>query len=734
MTPKTIAAYGFGPFRLDPTEHLLLRDGRPVALTPKVFDVLQLLVEQHGHLVHKAMFFEQVWADSFVEEANLNRSIAVLRKALGESAGETKYIETVPKRGYRFVAPVTMIVVPAGASPADNTAPPPEGAEPRLDGWGWHSRAATATLVIVAAGSLITWSVGRGAIGATTPFAVPRYEQVTFGGREGGPAISPDGQRIAYVSSGRSDRSLVVQELAAGAPLTVFQAPEVMNLRWSPDGSELLFAARGGGTDGVFAVSRSGGSARRLAARPLVATWSPDGATIVLARYQSGTLEFITRHGEPLRTISLHGVKRWIADLDWSPQGDWLLVAGNDDAGRSTIWTVRPDGADQRALAVADAEIPAARWGPAGDTVYYLRRDGQTFSLYRTSEPWQQDAAPSGDRLVLSGLDSDGAFGLAADGQTLVYARASFRSELWAVDVEHPGSDAVVTTTQLTRDSALVERPRLSPDGSAVVFNAGREPAANLYTIPSGGGTPRQLTFMDGFSVGGAWSADGQTVAFASTSGGRRRVWVVPAAGGPPHPVSSGDPSDSFDVTWSPGTRILYQQAGNRNFGVLNPETGDEQPLVRNPRGWVFSPVVAPDRRRIAVSWSGRPDPGVWLVTPGESTETLVHGSTGPPLLLGWSADGETIYGYEGRRAAYRGLSVNLGETMTDVRIVAVPVDGGPLRPIVSLPFDEVGGLTMTRDGRRFVCAVYSSRSDVWLVENPDRASDFRAAVASVTR
>lgn len=95
----------FGTFRLIPDERLLLREGEPVSLPPKVFDALVLLVENEGHLIGKNDLLDRLWPDSFVEEATLARTISSLRKALGENGG-TKYIETVPKRGYRFVAPV----------------------------------------------------------------------------------------------------------------------------------------------------------------------------------------------------------------------------------------------------------------------------------------------------------------------------------------------------------------------------------------------------------------------------------------------------------------------------------------------------------------------------------------------------------------------------------------------------------------------------------------------------
>src|SRR4030095_8259362 len=98
--------YEFGPFRLDATERLLLRAGETVALTPKAFDLLLVLVEHRGHLLEKNELLKLVWPDTFVEEANLSYNISLIRKALSYGRNRQRYIETVPRRGYRFVAPV----------------------------------------------------------------------------------------------------------------------------------------------------------------------------------------------------------------------------------------------------------------------------------------------------------------------------------------------------------------------------------------------------------------------------------------------------------------------------------------------------------------------------------------------------------------------------------------------------------------------------------------------------
>src|SRR5262245_15549278 len=101
--------YEFGEFRLDMAERLLLQNGEPVPLSPKVFDTLVVLVQNNGHLLDKDRLMREVWPDACVEEVNLSVNISALRKELGESEGHRHYIDTVPKRGYRFTADVREI-------------------------------------------------------------------------------------------------------------------------------------------------------------------------------------------------------------------------------------------------------------------------------------------------------------------------------------------------------------------------------------------------------------------------------------------------------------------------------------------------------------------------------------------------------------------------------------------------------------------------------------------------
>src|SRR5947209_8289521 len=123
MSRQTAQFYEFGPFRLDTGERLLVRNGRAVALPPKAYETLLVLVENGGRTLTKDELMGAVWPDTFVEEANLAHNISLLRKALGESPGEQHYIQTVPRRGYRFVAEVRRVDEEGAAGAGPRPAP-----------------------------------------------------------------------------------------------------------------------------------------------------------------------------------------------------------------------------------------------------------------------------------------------------------------------------------------------------------------------------------------------------------------------------------------------------------------------------------------------------------------------------------------------------------------------------------------------------------------------------------
>jgi DNA-binding winged helix-turn-helix (wHTH) protein/TolB-like protein len=180
-----MANYQFGPFCYDPEQRLLFREGQPVPLAPKATDTLHILLEHRGRIVEKPDLMKWLWPDTTVDEVGLARNISILRKVLEESGG-TQYIETVPRRGYRFVAGVAE-AVPPGAVPA---------AARRLP------RRMALAVGLVGAAALIYWQ-----------FYVPsRY--VVRGAGSAGLAVVPFEPDTADATSGRAITDLLVADLA----------------------------------------------------------------------------------------------------------------------------------------------------------------------------------------------------------------------------------------------------------------------------------------------------------------------------------------------------------------------------------------------------------------------------------------------------------------------------------------------------------------------------------------
>ena len=737
MTQKNGHVYAFGPFELNPAEQQLRRNGEMVQLTPKVLAVLETLVENAGHLVSREELIRAVWPDTFVEDANVSRCVFVLRKALGEGLGMNGYIETVPKFGYRFIATVMVSMPPPLTPPraAPDIATVPDDAVPsmaqrssgvrpgRLSAHLQIALVAGVGLASLGGFAVATWPFVSAPPSVASPSVVPDHRQVTFTGADASPAISPDGRFVAYVSDDPPSRHVTVREVAGSQPVTIASSTEAGMLRWSPDGSRLMFFLRGPDRNGIYVSSRTGGSLTQIAGGPHRSCWSPDGETIATVQPFVGRVRLLEWRSGATRVLSLQGQHNWFWDIDWSPSGDRLLLV-SQNAQRFTVVTIQADGQNQRTVLTDTREIPAARWSPGGDAIYYSRRVDQTASIFKVRVSRAGDAIASDSPLV-TGLESDGFFEVSADGQRLTYARDPFFSNLWLVDISRGSSPDLMETRQLTRGTSQVDRPGVSPDGGSIVFTVGRESFSNLHVMPVTGGEPRQLTALTGFSAGGVWSPDGSQIAFASNAGGTRRIWITNTNGAPARAVSTGDVSDSLDVAWGHAAHLYYQQAGNRDFSVADPARGQAETVLwqrGRSTGWVFSPVVSPDGRTVAVFWNRPNGRGIWTLdtSTDQKTKLLDDEKAAGAFPLAWSRDGERLYLIVGQRAAYRGLAVKLGETTKDTRVLSVPAAGGPVTTVAVLPFSEIGGVAMTPDGRRFVCAVYTARSDVWIVDHFD--------------
>jgi Tol biopolymer transport system component/DNA-binding winged helix-turn-helix (wHTH) protein len=731
MSNESKHFYEFGPYRVDPDQRVLLRDNQPVPLQPKAFETLLVLIQHSQKVVLKDDLMKSLWPDSFVEESNLSQNIFVLRKALGDTGTGERYIVTLPGRGYRFAADVKEVNtgdVDLAVESHTRSRLTIEQIESSRHGlaagfrlskvgrtpWKW----AGLILVVVMIGAVLylahRWPSDN------TSRARIIHKQFTFVGNAYFPAISPDGTLVAYVSTNPGEEQKLMVQAADGSKLELARGRTIMNPRWSPDGSELLFfrnqpafnGAEPAPKDfGIFVVSRLGGVARQIDLAIYACWLAPDGSQVVVANQAvlSGFkgVRLVNKVTGEAKRVQLSEYT-WLGDIDCSARAG-LILAVTKTSEKFQIRTFRPDGSDERKLVEESDEIYSARWSAAGDSIYYLHGQGSTKELSRLflarghSEP----------AMLADGLQTGEFFTLSSDGSRLAYTREGHTSNLWRVALPAAGKKAKPEVSRLTSGTSYYGAPSFSPDGRWIAFALGPNPdETNIFKMQLAGGEPVQVTFFQHATTASpAWSPDGQHIAFISDQSGRPKVWTISANGGSSQLLENTNASDTNNkLAWWPSSDIVYQQPGNRNFLQINDKTHEEKPIIQRDQstGWVpGKPVFSLDGRKMAVAWN-RKDAGLWIISREPYSETLLR--SGDEILpLGSSPDGKYVY-------AIRGLEPR----REIIRLqVATPHD---LTSVATLPGDvvEYDGASLSPDGQEIVVSVSEEKSDVWLMENFD--------------
>src|SRR5215813_13761296 len=398
--------YEFGSFRLDAGERQLLRDGHAVSLTPKAFDLLLTLVEHHGRLLEKEELFKAVWPDSFVEESNLSSSIALIRKALGGGAAGERFIETVPKRGYRFL-PEVRIISPgfpnelisekaessAEAAPRSAEAPP----QPRRRG----SRRWAQPILFLALGALISAVVWRIVFKHSSALPLLKITPFTsFVGRETQPSFSPDGNQIAFTWDGeKGDNSdIYVKQVGTEALLSVTTDPaEDTDPLWSPDGRAIAFTRLTRERAELYLISPLGGPERKIAERREIrhwvhsiilraSDWSPDGKWLAISEATSSRdpvsiFLLSPESGEKRRITTPPAGANGDGNAVFSPDGKTMAFVRYGSGGASDLYLASLEGDAPRRLTFDNATIMKLAWTPDGREILFLsNRSGSGFS------------------------------------------------------------------------------------------------------------------------------------------------------------------------------------------------------------------------------------------------------------------------------------------------------------------------------------------------------------------
>jgi Tol biopolymer transport system component/DNA-binding winged helix-turn-helix (wHTH) protein len=594
----------FGIYELDPEGMILFKQGTRIRLQEQPFRVLLSLIERPGEIVTREQLKERIWAqDTFVDfDQSLNKAVNRLRDVLNDDAGQPRYIETVPRRGYRFVAPVT------GLTPAEVL--PPALPEPS------NIPSNRATIAIAVAGGLLTWGLVA-TIVRTKPVKPPlrRARRMTTDGTSIDPALSRDGKLLAYSTpAGGEVAHIWLRQTAGGEAIQVTRSTAGdSQLSFSPDGTRIAYRSEIDG-GGIYVVPSFGSSEPRLVAKGgFYPSFSPDGERLL---YQDGSKSAIF-------VVSIHGgapssaPSLWRSFVNcprafWAPSGEQILYFGSGNSpergefGRWRIGSVGA-GAESKVVSLGDWQIGpegvpfAHAWTQTNDGhqwIVYSAPTGDSRSLFRVGVSPRGKLDPKPEQLTSGSTVIENA-ALSQDGK-LAFASVSFTGHVYAIPVNFDRGEALQNASLLTLTGAQRNHsPSLSRDGRWMAYASTNlaDTATTIHLKNLVSGTDQLLVDRahpfeaDIVSI----SPDGSNVAFSRLDNNEIGSYIVSAAGGSPEKICANCIPRGFS---SDGSRILIQRfAAVDRIAVVDLPSKKEQEFLRDPKWSLYHAFFSWDDR-----------------------------------------------------------------------------------------------------------------------------------------
>jgi Tol biopolymer transport system component/DNA-binding winged helix-turn-helix (wHTH) protein len=649
MTEQKGLIFRFGEFEVREGEFCLTRGEETIPVEPKAYRVLLHLLRNPHRLVTKDELLDAVWQETSVSENSLTRAVALLRRLLGDDTREPRYIATVPTVGYRLQCEVAVSggetnEVPAPVATSTEQTQPEMGSPSGVTNRGRGARRSWARLAwigavfvaaIVSVALLRRFEFNKNLPNVAGSAAMRITTLTILPGLASGPALSPDGERLAFFwgHAGPNVPNLYVQLVGGSNPiqLTHDHRGYLCCANWSPDGQQIAFGRCDDSGGGVFVVPALGGSERKLtdvvcprgdAGYP---EWTRDGRSMILAdRCTPGGARGIVRFSlETGDKICLHEPPSSdIGDIApaLSPDQETVAFITNTSTELNQIDTVPASGGSVRMLVPAVYKTGDFMWSPNGDRIIFdsnltgsprawqispaggamkpeleypdlgsLSRDGRRIAyegsagLYGFSDTiWHAELSGAGrailsQEIIPTSEGQNSGIQVSSDGRQIVYqSRQSGepRTQIWKSNID--GSHSLPLTSFHT---GYPGTPRWSPDDRLVVFDYHTSPHGQIYVVDAEGRNQRRITSGDYENVVPSWSRDGNSIYFASNRTGRWQVWK--------HSVASGQESQ---VTRNGGYAALESSDGKTLYyskfeggGLWSLSEGQEQHLTDAP-------------------------------------------------------------------------------------------------------------------------------------------------------
>jgi Tol biopolymer transport system component/DNA-binding winged helix-turn-helix (wHTH) protein len=549
----------FDRFEVDLRSGELRKNGRRLRLQAQPFQLLVLLLERPGEVVTREDICRQLWqADTFVDfDHSLGTAINKIREALGDSADNPKYIETHPKRGYRFIGrislePPAVMAVPDTQEPV--LVPAPKG----WTGRKWHL--GLVVIVVVGAAAVVFVWLSR----KPNPFQPMTIAPFTsYAGLETAPSFSPDGSRVAFSwdngtsnRSGRPGYDLYVKAIGSETVLRLTNHPsDWISSTWSPDGTQIAFHRLAINDNGIYVVPALGGPERKLVAThipydlaaPL--SWSPDGKSIAYSDTENGgpdNRSFLL-NVETLESRELpHDPScRHDGNLTFSHSGQELAMICVHNTTSYEYLVTDLQGKSKRSLITLHAFLTAPLWTgedkslifaeatAKGDEFDEVRvRDGEVHRLSVIAGNWPA---------------------ISRDGRKLAFSVSDNHVNIWRKDLQHPEAPPV----QVYISTRLQNNGQYSPDGNHVAFGSARSGTWSVWLADTDGSNLVQISH-EGLAGYPRWSPDSQKIAFEMKEpSGHFAVYTVDLSDRVPHKLKT-NVREANRPFWSHDGKWIY--------------------------------------------------------------------------------------------------------------------------------------------------------------------------------
>jgi Tol biopolymer transport system component/DNA-binding winged helix-turn-helix (wHTH) protein len=729
QTPSD-TAYRFGQFEVNAASGQLFKNGKRVRLQEQPFRLLVVLLENAGEMVTREDLRSRIWQeDTFVDfDGSLRVAVRKLREALDDDAEKPRFVETIPRRGYRFIAPIE------NGEPGNSASATPKAQIENGEPAGAASSYVRATLpvrplfatkVLVAlallailAATLLGYRVLRTGPKQTPPklqFSNKRVTQLTsLPGNYDSPTFSPDGRQIAFIWDGENrGRGDLYVQLVGGEKalrLTHTSTGFVCCADWSPDGKEIAFGRCDDIGGGVFLIPALGGSERKLTDVPCFfgkaghPQWTADGKSLVLADScapdaPTGIVVFSLQTGEKRCLHSPPSRDEWDFEPRLSPDEKTIAFLGA--VSEPEIYTVAFSGGNSRRLT-------HEFFHPYPMDLMWSA-DGKYITFEPTRDRMARVAASGGPVEFEAVYPKIGA--LSRDHRRLAYVEPSevWRSSpaVWRIRLAHAGGKVISQARILVSAAGGDNSAQLSADEQQLVFHSMRSGTHQIWRSNAEGGDPLQLTSFDtGYPGTPRWSPDGKWIAFDYRTTAHTRIYLVDSEGRNFHAVTSG----SYEVcvpSWSRDGKAVYfasYRTGDWQVWRRELSTGKETQITRHGGYAAFESYDAK-----ALYYSKFNGAGIWKVQVGGGLEERVTDSL------------------------HRGYWGQFAVTDDGLYFVDSDAKGGPaimyynfqtrrLSSVLTFkqsPFPWLPNLAASRDGRTLFCAQGDfENSMISMVEN----------------